>query len=62
MADNAFQKSSITLEAAERMLKAADAKAGEMKIPMVIAVCDGDGNGLVALRGKIRRPRYPAGR
>ena len=43
MAENTFQKSSITLEAAERMLKAAESKAREMKIPMCIAVCDGDG-------------------
>jgi len=43
MAENTFQKSSITLEAAERMIKAAEAKAREMKIPMCIAVCDGDG-------------------
>lgn len=43
MAENTFQKSSITLEAAERIIKAAEAKAREMKIPMVIAVCDSDG-------------------
>ena len=30
MTGNAFQKSSITLEAAERIIKAAEAKAQEM--------------------------------
>ena len=43
MANNTFQKSSITLAAAQRMIAAAEAKAREMKIPMVIAVCDSDG-------------------
>ena len=43
MADNTFQKSSITLEAAERMIKAAEAKAQAMGKAMVIAVCDEDG-------------------
>lgn len=43
MAENTFQKSSITIEAAQRMVKAAEAKAQEMGKPMVIAVCDEDG-------------------
>ncbi len=43
MAENTFQKASITLEAAERLVAAAQAKAREMKIPMVIAVVDSDG-------------------
>jgi uncharacterized protein GlcG (DUF336 family) len=43
MAENTFQKSSITLEAAQRMIAAAEAKAREMKIPMCIAVVDSDG-------------------
>ena len=40
---NTFQKSSITLETAERIIKAAEAKAQEMGKSMVIAVCDEDG-------------------
>jgi len=43
MAENTFQKSSITGEAAERIIKAAEAKAQEMGKPMTIAVCDEDG-------------------
>ncbi len=43
MAANTFQKSSITTEAAQRMIAAAEAKAREMGRPMVIAVVDGDG-------------------
>lgn len=43
MAENTFQKSSITIEAAERIVKAAEAKAKEMGKPMCIAVCDEDG-------------------
>ncbi len=43
MAENTFQKSSITIEAAQRMIAAAEAKAREMKIPMCIAVVDSDG-------------------
>ena len=43
MAENTFQKSSITSEAAERIIKAAEAKAQEMGKPMSIAVCDEDG-------------------
>lgn len=43
MTGNTFQKSSITTEAAERIIKAAEAKAQEMGKQMVIAVCDEDG-------------------
>ena len=43
MAENTFQKSSITSAAAQRMIAAAEAKAREMGKPMCIAVCDGDG-------------------
>jgi uncharacterized protein GlcG (DUF336 family) len=43
MAENTFQKSSITIEAAERIIKAAETKAQEMGKPMSIAVCDEDG-------------------
>lgn len=43
MAENAFQKSSITIEAAERIIKAAEKKAQEMGKSMSIAVCDEDG-------------------
>jgi len=43
MAENTFQKSSITGEAAERIIKASEAKAQEMGKPMSIAVCDEDG-------------------
>lgn len=44
MAENTFQKASITAEAAKRMIAAAEAKATEMGRPMVIAIVDGDGN------------------
>ncbi len=43
MAGNTFQKSSITSETAERIIKAAEAKAQEMGKLMVIAVVDEDG-------------------
>jgi uncharacterized protein GlcG (DUF336 family) len=43
MAETAFQKSSITIETAERIIKAAEKKAQEMGKLMVIAVCDEDG-------------------
>jgi uncharacterized protein GlcG (DUF336 family) len=43
MAGNTFQKSSITIETAERIIKAAEAKAQEMGKLMCIAVCDEDG-------------------
>jgi len=40
---NTFQKTTITIEAAQRMIAAAEVKAVEMKIPMCIAVVDCDG-------------------
>src|SRR5947209_19978611 len=43
MAEDTFQKSSITIEAAERIIKAAEKKAQEMGKMMCIAVCDEDG-------------------
>jgi uncharacterized protein GlcG (DUF336 family) len=43
MAANTFQKASITTEAAERIISAAEAKAKEMGKSMCIAVCDEDG-------------------
>jgi uncharacterized protein GlcG (DUF336 family) len=43
MAENTFQKSSITLATAERLIDAAEKKAREMGVPMCIAVCDEDG-------------------
>ena len=43
MAENTFQKSSITLETAERLIDAAVQKAQAMGVPMVVAVCDEDG-------------------
>jgi uncharacterized protein GlcG (DUF336 family) len=43
MAGNSFSKPSITLETAERIIVAAEAKAQEMGKSMVIAVCDEDG-------------------
>src|SRR5437660_8063583 len=43
MAQNSFQKASITSEAAERLVKAAETKAREMGKAMCIAVCDEDG-------------------
>jgi uncharacterized protein GlcG (DUF336 family) len=43
MSDRTFQKASITLGAAARVVAAAEAKAREMKIPMCIAVVDSDG-------------------
>ena len=44
MAENTFAKASISLEAAQRAIAAAEAKAREMGRPMCIAVCDGDGS------------------
>jgi uncharacterized protein GlcG (DUF336 family) len=38
-----FQKSSVTSELAERIIAAAQAKADELQVPMVIAVCDESG-------------------
>lgn len=43
MAENTFTKASITLEAAQRMIAGAEAKAREMGHPMVIAIVDSDG-------------------
>jgi uncharacterized protein GlcG (DUF336 family) len=43
MAENTFQKSSITIQAAERIIQAAEARAQEMGKPMCIAICDEDG-------------------
>ncbi|HEY7414381.1 MAG TPA: heme-binding protein [Ktedonobacteraceae bacterium] len=43
MAENTFTKSSITIEAAQRLIAAAEKKATEMGQPMSIAVCDADG-------------------
>jgi uncharacterized protein GlcG (DUF336 family) len=43
MAENTFQKRSITSAAAQRMIAAAEAKARAMGKPMCIAVCDSDG-------------------
>ncbi len=43
MAENTFQKSSITIETAERLIDAAEKKAQAMGIAMSIAVCDEDG-------------------
>jgi len=43
MSDQTFQKASITLAAAARIVAAAEAKAREMKIPMFIAIVDSDG-------------------
>ncbi len=43
MGDITMQKQSITAEAAQRVLEAADAKAREMGVPMVIAICDESG-------------------
>ena len=43
MTENTFQKASITVEAAHRLIAAAEKKAQEMGKPMCIAVCDSDG-------------------
>ena len=43
MAENTFTKASITLEAAQRMIAGAEAKAREMGHPMCIAIVDSDG-------------------
>ena len=43
MAENTFAKASITIEAARRMIAAAEAKAREIGRPMCIAIVDGDG-------------------
>jgi uncharacterized protein GlcG (DUF336 family) len=38
-----FEKASITSELAQRMIAAAEVKADELGVPMVIAVCDESG-------------------
>jgi uncharacterized protein GlcG (DUF336 family) len=38
-----FEKASVSSEAAHRMIAAAEAKAREIGVPMVIAVCDESG-------------------
>ena len=38
-----FEKASVTSELAQRVIAAAEAKADEMGVPMVIAVCDESG-------------------
>jgi uncharacterized protein GlcG (DUF336 family) len=38
-----LQKSSVSTDLAHRMIAAAEAKAGEIGVPMVIAVCDESG-------------------
>ncbi len=43
MAENTFQKASITVEAAHRLIAAAEKKATSMGKPMCIAIVDGDG-------------------
>jgi len=43
MAENTFQKASITVETAHRLIAAAEKKATEMGKPMCIAIVDGDG-------------------
>lgn len=40
MSDITMQKLSITSDAAQRVVEAADAKAKEIGVPMVIAICD----------------------
>ncbi len=44
MAENTFQKATITVNAAHRMIAAAEKKATEMGKPMCIAVVDSEGN------------------
>ena len=43
MAENTFQKATITIEAAQRLIAGAEAKARELGKPMCIAICDSDG-------------------
>ncbi|GAC1433549.1 MAG: hypothetical protein NVS4B1_34150 [Ktedonobacteraceae bacterium] len=43
MTENTFQKASITVEAAHRLIAAAEKKAAAMGKPMCIAIVDGDG-------------------
>ena len=40
---NVFEKGSVTSELAQRMIAAAEAKAADLGVPMVIAVCDESG-------------------
>lgn len=40
---NVFEKHSVTTSLAHRIVSAAEAKAAEMGVPMVIAVCDDSG-------------------
>jgi uncharacterized protein GlcG (DUF336 family) len=40
---NVFEKSSVTIELAQRMITAAQAKATELGVPMVIAISDESG-------------------
>jgi len=40
---NVFEKSSVTIELAQRMIAAAEAKATELGVPMVIAISDESG-------------------
>ncbi len=39
-----FQKGSITLATAKKMIEASEAKAKELGVPMITAVVDGEGN------------------
>jgi len=43
MSDIALTKKSITAKSAQRVVEAADAKAREIGVPMVIAICDESG-------------------
>jgi uncharacterized protein GlcG (DUF336 family) len=38
-----FEKASVTTDLAHRMIAAAEARAAELEVPMVIAVCDESG-------------------
>ncbi|HEY4385997.1 MAG TPA: heme-binding protein, partial [Ktedonobacteraceae bacterium] len=44
MAADSYQKSSITAQAAQKMIEAAEAKAKEIGVPMCIAVVDDAGH------------------
>src|ERR1700738_5385294 len=43
MAENTFRQSTITTEAAQRLIAAAEAKAREMGKPMCISICGAEG-------------------
>lgn len=43
MGDKAIMKASISAEAAQRLVQAAEKKAREIGVPMVIAICDESG-------------------